>query len=69
MDLATFKTRVIEYSAVMAIGQVISNAIAHPATQAPAGIIRGRSHLAEFRFWRRLLVVLRGIWRLMTSEI
>jgi hypothetical protein len=41
MDLANFKTRVIGCSAVMAIGQVISNAIAHAATQAPAGIIGG----------------------------
>jgi len=41
MDLANFKTRVIECSAVMAIGQVISYAIAHPATQAAAGIIGG----------------------------
>jgi hypothetical protein len=41
MDLANFKTRVIGCSAVMAIGQVISNAIAHPATQAAAGIIGG----------------------------
>jgi hypothetical protein len=42
MDLANFKTRVIGCSAVMAIGQVISNAIANPATQAAAaGIIGG----------------------------
>ncbi|MEG4028198.1 MULTISPECIES: ATP-binding protein [unclassified Microcoleus] len=40
-DLANFKTRVIGCSAVMAIGQVISNAIANPATQAAAGIIGG----------------------------
>jgi hypothetical protein len=39
MDLANFKTRVIGCSAVIAIGQVISNAIANPATQAAAGII------------------------------
>ncbi|MEG4806990.1 ATP-binding protein [Microcoleus sp. F8-D3] len=41
MDLANFKTRVIGCSAVMAIGQVISSAIANPATQAAAGIIGG----------------------------
>ncbi|MEG4171730.1 MULTISPECIES: ATP-binding protein [unclassified Microcoleus] len=41
MDLANFKTRVIGCSAVMAIGQVISNAIANPATQAAAGMIGG----------------------------
>ena len=41
MDLANFKTRVIGCSAVMAIGQVISNAIANPATQAAAAIIGG----------------------------
>ncbi|MEG4490725.1 ATP-binding protein [Microcoleus sp. D3_18_C4] len=41
MDLANFKTRVIGCSAVMAIGQVISNAIANPGTQAAAGIIGG----------------------------
>src|SRR4028118_1295682 len=41
MDLANFKTRVIGCSAVMSIGQVISNAIANPATQAAAGIIGG----------------------------
>jgi len=39
MDLANFKTTVIGCSAVIAIGQVISNAIANPATQAAAGII------------------------------
>ena len=41
MDLANFKTRVIGCSAVMAIGQVISHAIANPATQAAAGMIGG----------------------------
>ncbi|MEG4118265.1 ATP-binding protein [Microcoleus sp. N9_B4] len=41
IDLANFKTRVIGCSAVMAIGQVISNAIANPATQAAAGMIGG----------------------------
>lgn len=41
MDLANFKTRVIGCSAVMAVGQVISNAIANPGTQAAAGIIGG----------------------------
>ena len=41
IDLANFKTRVIGCSAVMAIGQVISNAIANPATQAAAGIMGG----------------------------
>jgi len=41
MDLANFKTRVIGCSAVMAIGQVISNAIANPATQAAAGMMGG----------------------------
>ncbi|MEG5035662.1 ATP-binding protein [Microcoleus sp. AT3-D2] len=41
IDLANFKTRVIGCSAVMAIGQVISSAIANPATQAAAGIIGG----------------------------
>src|SRR4028119_1752434 len=40
-DLANFKTRVIGCSAVMAIGQVISNAIANPATQAAAGMMGG----------------------------
>jgi hypothetical protein len=41
MDLANFKTRVIGCSAVMAIGQVISNTIANPATQAAAGMMGG----------------------------
>ncbi|MEG4232034.1 ATP-binding protein [Microcoleus sp. Pol11C3] len=41
IDLANFKIRVIGCSAVMAVGQVISNAIANPATQAAAGIIGG----------------------------
>ncbi|MEG4851151.1 ATP-binding protein [Microcoleus sp. B5-D4] len=41
MDLANFKTRVIGCSAVMAIGQVISSAIANPATQAAAGMMGG----------------------------
>jgi len=41
MDLANFKTRVIGCSAVMAIGQVISHAIANPATQAAAGMMGG----------------------------
>ena len=41
IDLANVKNRVIGWSAVMAIGQVISNAIANPATQAAAGIIGG----------------------------
>src|SRR4028118_346691 len=40
-DLANFKTRVIGCSAVMAVGQVISYAIANPATQAAAGTIGG----------------------------
>src|SRR4028118_2069024 len=39
IDLANFKTRVIGCSAVMAIGQVISYAIANPATQAAAGMM------------------------------
>ena len=41
IDLANFKTRVIGCSAVMAIGQVISNAIANPATLAAAGMMGG----------------------------
>ena len=41
IDLANFKTRVIGCSAVMAIGQLISNAIANPATQAAAGMMGG----------------------------
>jgi hypothetical protein len=41
IDLANFKTRVIGCSAVMAIGQLISNAIATPATQAAAGMMGG----------------------------
>jgi hypothetical protein len=41
VDLANTKVRVIGCSAVMAIGQVISNAIANPATQAAAGMIGG----------------------------
>jgi hypothetical protein len=41
IDLANFKTRVIGCSAVMAIGQVISYAIANPATQAAAGMMGG----------------------------
>src|SRR4028118_1144607 len=40
-DLANFKTRVIGCSAVMAVGQVISYAIANPATQAAAGMMGG----------------------------
>ena len=41
IDLANFKTRVIGWSAVMAIGQVISNAIANPVTQAAAAMMGG----------------------------
>ena len=41
IDLANFKTRVIGCSAVMAIGQLISNGIANPATQAAAGMMGG----------------------------
>src|SRR4028118_384419 len=41
-NLANFKTRVIGCSAVMAIGQVISYAIANPATQAAAGVMGGQ---------------------------
>ena len=41
MDLANFQTRVVGSSAVMAIGQVISHAIANPATQAAAGMMGG----------------------------
>ncbi|MBD1882709.1 ATP-binding protein [Microcoleus sp. FACHB-45] len=41
MDLANFKTRVIGCSALMAVGQLISNAIANPATQAAAGMMGG----------------------------
>jgi hypothetical protein len=41
VDLANTKVRVVGCSAVMAIGQVISNAIANPATQAAAGMIGG----------------------------
>ncbi len=41
LDLANFKTRVIGCSAVMAIAQVISYAIANPATQAAAGMMGG----------------------------
>jgi hypothetical protein len=48
IDLANFKTRVIGCSAVMAIGQVISNAIANPATQAAAGMMGGPIALGGF---------------------
>ncbi|MEG4329312.1 ATP-binding protein [Microcoleus sp. herbarium5] len=41
MNLANFKTRVIGCSAVMAVGQLISSAIANPGAQAAAGIIGG----------------------------
>lgn len=41
VDLANTKVRVIGCSAVMAVGQVISNAIANPGTQAAAGMIGG----------------------------
>lgn len=41
VDLANTKVRVVGCSAVMAIGQVISNAIANPATQAAAGMMGG----------------------------
>ena len=41
VDLANTKVRVIGCSAVMAIGQVISSAIANPATQAAAGMMGG----------------------------
>ena len=46
VDLANTKIRVIGCSAVMAIGQVISSAIANPATQAAAGMIGGPIALA-----------------------
>src|SRR4028118_276933 len=39
IDLGNFKTRVIGCAAVMAIGQVISNSIANPATQAAVGMM------------------------------
>ncbi|MEG4229007.1 ATP-binding protein [Microcoleus sp. N9_B2] len=41
IDLANTKIRVIGYSAVMAVGQLISSAIANPATQAAAGMMGG----------------------------
>ena len=41
VDLANTKIRVIGCSAVMAVGQVISSAIANPGTQAAAGMIGG----------------------------
>ncbi|TAD83444.1 MAG: ATP-binding protein, partial [Oscillatoriales cyanobacterium] len=41
VDLANTKIRVIGCSAVMAIGQLISSAIANPGTQAAAGTIGG----------------------------
>jgi hypothetical protein len=41
VDLANTKVRVIGCSAVMAVGQLISSAIANPGTQAAAGIIGG----------------------------
>jgi hypothetical protein len=41
VDLANTKIRVIGCSAVMAVGQLISSAIANPATQAAAGMIGG----------------------------
>ena len=41
VDLANTKIRVIGCSAVMAIGQVISSAIANPGTQAAAGMMGG----------------------------
>ncbi|MEG3977013.1 ATP-binding protein [Microcoleus sp. herbarium8] len=41
VDLANTKVRVLGCSAVMAVGQLISNAIANPATQAAAGMMGG----------------------------
>ncbi|MEG3844938.1 ATP-binding protein [Microcoleus sp. herbarium14] len=41
VDLANTKIRVIGCSAVMAVGQLISNAIANPGTQAAAGMMGG----------------------------
>ncbi len=41
VDLANTKIRVIGCSAVMAVGQIISNAIANPGTQAAAGMMGG----------------------------
>ncbi|PSB23425.1 hypothetical protein C7B69_14460, partial [filamentous cyanobacterium Phorm 46] len=41
VDLANTKVRVIGCSAVMAVGQLISSAIANPGTQAAAGMIGG----------------------------
>ncbi len=41
VDLANTKIRVIGCSAVMAVGQLISSAIANPGTQAAAGMIGG----------------------------
>ena len=55
VDLANTKVRVIGCSAVMAVGQLISNAIANPATQAAAGMmgapiaLGGVSILQHFR--------------------
>ena len=46
VDLANTKIRVIGCSAVMAIGQVISSAIANPGTQAAAGMMGGPIALA-----------------------
>ncbi|MEG4294490.1 ATP-binding protein [Microcoleus sp. C2C3] len=64
-DLANFKTSVIGCSAVMAIGQVISNAIAHPATQAPAGIVSGPSALGGVSI---LAIIAGGIAGNMTAN-
>ena len=50
IDLANTKIRVIGYSAVMAVGQLISSAIADPATQTAAVLSAARSHLGEFLF-------------------
>ncbi|WP_445175954.1 ATP-binding protein [Microcoleus sp.] len=47
IDLANTKIRIIGCSAVMAIGQVISNAIANPATQAAAGMMGSPIALGE----------------------
>lgn len=41
VDLANTKIRVIGCSAVMAVGQIISSAIANPGTQAAAGMMGG----------------------------
>ena len=65
VDSANTKIRVIGCSAVMAVGQIISSAIANPATQAAAGMIGGPIALGGVSI---LAAIAAGIAETMTAD-